>query len=199
VSPISRSSYNYAPVPETDETLALMTVIDDTYMECPWYDSRQMARHLRRAGHAVGRRRTRRLRAKKGLAPIYQRPRTSDPHAQHRIYPYLLRKLVIERSNHVWCADVTYIPMRRGFLYLVAIMDQATRKVLANSAKSTIGGGALRWTGSAGLLIARTPPLTPCLRRLWRGQWILLRPGCGGRICWHGRCSTTGRMGDSLY
>ena len=128
---ISRSSYYYAPVSETDETLALMTVIDETFMECPCYGSRQMARHLRRAGHQVGRRRTRRLMAKVGLMPIYQRPRTSDPHPQHRIYPYLLRKLAIERPNHVWCADVTYIPMRRAFLYLVAIMDWATRKVLA--------------------------------------------------------------------
>ena len=105
---ISRSSFYYAPVPETDETLALMTVIDATFLNCPWYGSRQMARHLRRAGHEVGRRRARRLMAKMGLTPIYQRPRTSDPHPQHRIYPYLLRKLVIERPNHVWCADVTY-------------------------------------------------------------------------------------------
>lgn len=126
---ISRSSYYYAPVPETDETLALMTVIDETFMECPWYGSRQMARHLRRNGRDIGRRRARRLMAKMGLTPIYQRPRTSDPHPQHRIYPYLLRKLAIERPNHVWCADVTYIPMRRGFLYLVAVMDWATRKV----------------------------------------------------------------------
>lgn len=126
---ISRSSYYYAPVPETDETLALMTVIDTAFLDCPWYGSRQMARHLRRAGHEVGRRRARRLMAKMGLTPIYQRPRTSDPHPQHRIYPYLLRKLTIERPNHVWCADVTYIPMRRGFLYLVAIMDWASRKV----------------------------------------------------------------------
>ena len=66
-----------------------------------------------------------------GLAPIYQRPRTSDPHPEHRIYPYLLRNLEITRPNHAWCADVTYLPMRRGFLYLVAIMDGASRKVLA--------------------------------------------------------------------
>ncbi len=77
---ISRSSYYYAPVPETDETLALMTAIDETFMECPWYGSRQMARHLRRAGHEVGCLRARRLMAKMGLSPIYQRPRTSDPH-----------------------------------------------------------------------------------------------------------------------
>jgi putative transposase len=69
--------------------------------------------------------------AKMGLAAIYQRPRTSDPHPEHRIYPYLLRDLAITRPNQVWCADVTYLPMRRGFLYLVAIMDWATRKVLA--------------------------------------------------------------------
>ena len=128
---ISRSSYYYAPVPETEETLALMRVIDAAFLDCPWYGSRQMVRHLRRNGHDVGRRRVRRLMAKMGLAPIYQRPRTSDPHPQHRVYPYLLRNLTIERSNHVWCADITYIPMRRGFLYLVAIMDWATRKVLA--------------------------------------------------------------------
>lgn len=119
---ISRSSYYYTPVPETEETLALMTVIDETFMECPWYGSRQMARHLRRLGHAIGRRRVRRLMATMGLAAIYQRPRTSDPHPEHRIYPYLLRNLEITRPNQVWCVDVTYLPMRRGFLYLVAIM-----------------------------------------------------------------------------
>ncbi|MBS89213.1 MAG: IS3 family transposase [Sphingobium sp.] len=138
---ISRSSYYYAPVPETDETLALMTVIDATFLDCPWYGSRQMARHLRRIGQEVGRRRARRLMAKMGLTPIYQRPRTSDPHPQHRVYPYLLRKLVIDRPNHVWCADVTYIPMRRGFLYLVAIMDWATRKVLAWRLSNTMDAG----------------------------------------------------------
>jgi putative transposase len=90
-----------------------------------------MVRHLRRLGLDVGRRRVRRLMAKMGLAPIYQRPRTSDRYPQHRVYPYLLRGLAIDRPNQVWCADVTYIPMRRGFLYLVAIMDWATRKALA--------------------------------------------------------------------
>ena len=128
---ISRSSFYYAPVAETAETLALMAVIDALFLDHPWYGSRQMARHLQRLGHAVGRRRVRRLMAKMGLAPIYQRPRTSDPHPEHRIYPYLLRDLEITRPNHVWCADITYIPMRRGFLYLVVIMDWASRKVLA--------------------------------------------------------------------
>ena len=117
----------------------------ETFMECPWYGSRQMALHLGRAGHEVGRRRVRRLMGKMGLAPIYQRPRTSDPHPQHRVYPYLLRKLAIERPNYVWCADVTYIPMRRGFLYLVVVMDWATRKVLAWRLSSQLKAGLGRW------------------------------------------------------
>jgi len=138
---ISRLSYYYAPVPESEETLALMRVIDAAFLDMPWYGSRQMVRHLRRGGYDVGRRRVRRLMGKMGLSPIYQRPRTSDPHPQHRIYPYLLRKLEIVRPNHVWCADVTYIPMRRGFLYLVAVMDWATRKVLAWRLSNTMDAG----------------------------------------------------------
>jgi len=138
---ISRSSYYYAPVPESEETLALMRVIDAAFLDMPWYGSRQMVRHLRRNGHDAGRRRVRRLMARMGLSPIYQRPRTSDPHPQHRVYPYLLRKLAIERPNQVWCADVTYIPMRQGFLYLVAVMDWATRKVLAWRLSNTMDAG----------------------------------------------------------
>src|SRR5690606_5026248 len=90
-----------------------------------------MARHLRRQGWCVGRKRVRRLMRKIGLSPIYQAPKTSKLHPQHRIYSYLLRHLAIERPDQVWRADVTYIPMRRGFLYLVAIMDWFSRKVLA--------------------------------------------------------------------
>ena len=135
---ISRSSWYYQPVPENKATLALMQVIDTVFLDCPWYGSRQMMRHLRRLGHEVGRHRVRRLMARMGLAAIYQRPRTSDPHPEHRIYPYLLRKLEIARPNHVWCTDITYLPMRRGFLYLVAIMDWATRKVLAWRVSNTM-------------------------------------------------------------
>ena len=108
-----------------------MRLIDEQFLETPWYGSRQMARHLRRNGWCVGRHRVRRLMTRMGLAPIYQRPKTSEPHPRHKIYPYLLRQLAIERPNEVWCADITYIQMRRGFLYLVAIMDWASRKVLA--------------------------------------------------------------------
>jgi putative transposase len=128
---ISRSGFYSRPTGETALNLDLMRLIDAQFLETPWYGSRQMARHLRREGYTVGRKRVRRLMAKMGLAPIYQRPRTTVPHPEHRVYPYLLRDLVIERPNQVWCADITYIPMRRGFLYLVAIMDWASRKVLA--------------------------------------------------------------------
>jgi len=128
---ISRSGFYYEPVGETAENLALMRLIDQQFLETPWYGARQMARHLRRHGQSVGRKRMRRLMGLMGLEPIYQRPRTTVPHPERLVHPYLLRGLSIDRANQVWCADITYIPMRRGFLYLVAVMDWATRKVLA--------------------------------------------------------------------
>ena len=108
-----------------------MKLIDAQFLETPWYGSRQMARHLRRQGHVVGRKRIRRLMARMGLRAVYQTPRTTVPHPEHKTWPYLLRNLVIDRPDQVWCADISYIPMRRGFLYLVAIMDWASRRVLA--------------------------------------------------------------------
>ena len=135
---ISRSSFYYAAKGEDPLNLALMRLIDAQFLATPWYGARQMARHLRRQGHDVGRKRVRRLMRLMGLAAIYPRPRTSAPHPDHKVYPYLLRDLVIERPNQVWCADVTYIPLRRGFLYLVAIMDWASRKVLAWRLSNTL-------------------------------------------------------------
>ena len=99
------------------------------------HGSRQMARHLRREGASAGRHRVRRLMR---LEAIYRKPRSSAPHPQHRVYPYLLRGLAIERANQVWCAYITYIPVRRGFLYLVAIMDWASRHVLAWRLSNTL-------------------------------------------------------------
>jgi putative transposase len=128
---ISRSSFYYEPAGETPLNLALMHLIDEQFLEAPFYGARQMARHLRRQGFVVGRKRVRRLMARMGLAAIYQKPRTSDPNPAHPVYKYLLRGLTIDRPGQVWCADITYIAMRRGFLYLVAIMDWASRKVLA--------------------------------------------------------------------
>jgi len=128
---ISRSSFYSTPRGESPENLALMRRIDELFLKYPFYGSRQMVRQLRREGVGAGRHRVRRLMRLMGLEAIYQAPRTSAPHPAHRIYPYLLRDLTVTRPDHVWCADITYIPVRRGFLYLVAIMDWATRRVLA--------------------------------------------------------------------
>ncbi len=138
---ISRSSYHYAPKGESPENLALMRRIDGLFLKYPFYGSRQMVRHLRREGSHVGRHRVRRLMRLMGLAAIYQAPRTSEPHPAHRVYPYLLKGMAIGRPNQVWCADITYIPVQRGFLYLVAIMDWATRHVLAWRLSNTMDAG----------------------------------------------------------
>ena len=138
---IGRSSLYYTPKGESPETLALMRRIDELFLKYPFYGARQMVRHLRREGVRIGRRRAGRLMRLMGLQAIYRVPRTSDPHPEHRVYPYLLRGLMIERANHVWCADITYIPVRRGFLYLVAIMDWASRHVLAWRLSNTMDAG----------------------------------------------------------
>ena len=128
---MSRSGRYYRPTGETAATLKLMRLIDEAFLECPYYGSRQMMRHLQRLGRRVSRNRVGRLMRKMGLRAIYQKPNTSAPHPEHRVYPYLLRDLPIVRPNQVWCTDITYIPMRRGFLYLVAVMDWQSRRVLS--------------------------------------------------------------------
>jgi len=138
---ISRSSFYYELKGESPENLMLMRRIDELFLKYPFYGSRQMVRQLRREGIHVGRHRVRRLMRLMGLQAIYQAPRTSDPHPEHRIYPYLLRNMAIMRPNQVWCADITYIPVQRGFLYLVAIMDWATRHVLAWRLSNTMDAG----------------------------------------------------------
>jgi putative transposase len=126
-----RSNLYYGPKGESAENLRFMDIIDKQFLETPWYGSRQMARHMERQGHKYGRHRVRLLMRLMRLVPIYQEPNTSNKHPQHKIWPYLLRKRVIDRPNQVWCADITYIPMQRGFLHLVAIMDWCSRTVLA--------------------------------------------------------------------
>jgi len=135
---IGRSSFYYAPKGESASSLALMRRIDELFLKCPFYGSRQMTRQLRREGIAAGRHRVRRLMRLMGLEAIYRAPKTSTPHPEHRVYPYLLWNLEVSRPDHVWCADITYIPVRRGFLYLVAVMDWATRHVLAWRLSNTL-------------------------------------------------------------
>lgn len=135
---VNRSSYYYQAKGENPLNLELMRLIDEQYLETPCYGARQMARHLRRQGYGVGRTRIRRLMRLMGLSAIYQKPNTSKPHPKHKIYPYLLRGMTIAKPNQVWCADITYVPMRRGFLYLVAIMDWSSRRVLSWRLSNTL-------------------------------------------------------------
>ena len=135
---ISRSSFYYEPKGESTLNLDLMRLIDKQFLETPFYGVRQMTWHLRNDGRLVNEKRIRRLMRLMSLMPIYQKPNTSKAANGHKIYPYLLRGLRVDRPNQAWCADITYLPMRRGFLYLVAIMDWHTRKVLACRISNTL-------------------------------------------------------------
>jgi len=136
---VSRSSVYRRPVEISDEDLAIMVLIDRQHLARPYYGSRRMAAWLATQGHLVNRKRVQRLMRLIGLVAIYQRPNTSKPAPENKVYPYLLGGLRIERVNQVWCADITYIPMPKGFLYLVAIMDWHSRRVLAWQLSNTLG------------------------------------------------------------
>ncbi len=116
---------------ETAENLALMRLIDEEYTRHPFYGSRKMRDWLQRQGHAVNRKRVRRLMRKMGLVSVAPKPDTSRPSPKHKIYPYLLRGLEINRPDRVWCTDITYIRLARGFVYLTAVMDWYSRCVLS--------------------------------------------------------------------
>jgi putative transposase len=128
---IARSTLYYRAVPVSEEDLTLMRRMDELYVAAPFYGSRRMVAVLRGEGLVVNRKRVRRLMRVMGLEAIYQKPNTSRAHPEHKVHPYLLRGLVIDRPNQVWCADITYIPMAKGFVYLVAVMDWFSRRVLA--------------------------------------------------------------------
>src|SRR5947209_11539019 len=136
---VSRSSVYRRPVEVSDEDRTIMALIDRQYLARPYYGSRRMTAWLATQGHVVNRKRVQRLMRLLGLAAIYPRPNTSKPAAAHKVYPYLLGGLAIERVNQVWCSDVTYIPMAKGFLYLVVIMDWVSRAVLAWRLSNTLG------------------------------------------------------------
>ena len=128
---VARSSLYWRPAAVSGDDLLLMRRIDALYLAAPFYGSRRMVAALRRKGWAVNRKRVRRLMRVMRIEAIYQKPDTSRPHPEHVVYPYLLRGLAIDRPNQVWCADITYIPMAKGFVYLVAVMDWHSRRVLA--------------------------------------------------------------------
>jgi putative transposase len=129
---ISRSNVYYLPKPVSDQDLMLMRRIDELHLEFPFAGARMLRDFLNLEGITVGRVHVGTLMAKLRIAAVYRKPNTSARHPTHRIYPYLLRHMIIGRANQVWAMDITYVPMKRGFVYLCAVMDWATRKVLAH-------------------------------------------------------------------
>jgi putative transposase len=135
---LSRSSLYYKTVPVSERNLALMRLIDEIHLKYPFYGSRRICNELRDLGHGVGRGHVTTLMQKMGIGALYQKPRLSVPHPDHKVYPYLLRGVEISKANQCWAADITYLPMARGFCYLVAIMDWASRRVLAWRLSNTL-------------------------------------------------------------
>jgi putative transposase len=133
---VPRSTYYYQPQPESAENLRLMRQLDELYLKCPFFGSRKMA-----VGLDINRKRAQRLMRLLGIEAHYAKPNLSRPAPGHEIYPYLLRGVAIERANHVWSTDITYIPMRGGFLYLVAVMDWFSRYVLSWELSNTMETG----------------------------------------------------------
>ena len=138
---VSRAWVYYRPVPTRAEDLDLMALMDRQYLKTPFYGSRKMKAWLLQQGYLVSRKKVRRLMRLMGLEAIYRRPNTSKPVPGHRIYPYLLQGVEVNRVDQVWAADITYIPMAQGFLYLVAIMDWHSRQVLAWKLSNTMDTG----------------------------------------------------------
>jgi putative transposase len=135
---VARATAYYQPRPVPEADLALMRRLDEVHMVHPFAGSRMLRDILRREGHTIGRKRVSTLMARMGIEALYRKPTTSQRHSAHRVYPYLLRNLAIERRNHVWAADITYIPMKRGMVYLFAVMDWSSRKVLTWRLSNTL-------------------------------------------------------------
>ena len=128
---ISRGTVYYQPQPVSEDDLALMRRLDELHLEHPFAGSRMLRDMLKLEGHRIGRKRVGRLMKKMGIEALYRKPNLSRRHEAHPIYRYLLRDLKIDRPNYVWATDITYIPMRRGFVYLIAVIDWYSRKVLS--------------------------------------------------------------------
>lgn len=146
---LARSSWYYHPVPETAENLLLMRLLDEQYLRTPFYGIRRMAVWLGRQGYLVNHKRVARLLREMGLEAIYPKPKLSQPGVGHKIYPYLLRGVAVTRPNQVWATDITYVRLRHGFVYLVAVMDWFSRFVLAWEVSVTMDSNfcvtALEW------------------------------------------------------
>lgn len=137
---LPRASYYYEPAGESELNLRLMRLIDEQYLKTPFYGWPKMAAHLQRAGYAINPKRVRRLMRRMGIQAIYPQPKTTIASPQHTVYPYLLRGMTITRPNQVWSADITYVPIQHGFMYLVAVIDWFSRYVLAWRLSNTLAG-----------------------------------------------------------
>ena len=135
---LARSTAYSPPPPISDAELALRRRIDALHLDYPFAGARMLRDLLRREGHMIGRKRVRTLMTRMGIEAVYRKPHTSQRHPAHTVYPYLLRHLEITRPNHVWAADITYIPMKRGFVYLFAVLDWASRRVLSWRVSNTL-------------------------------------------------------------
>jgi len=137
---LPRSSFYYQPVPVSADDLRLMRLLDEQYTATPFYGSRRMQVALQQAGYAVNRKHVQRLMRTMGLEAVGPKPRLSEPHPGHRVYPYLLRGVPITRPDQVWSTDITYVRLRHGFVYLVAVLDWFSRYVLAWELSVTVDG-----------------------------------------------------------
>lgn len=137
---LNRTSLYYQPVAESEHNLRLMRLLDEQYTRTPFYGWRRMTAWLQRQGHAVNHKRVRRLMQKMGLQAIYPKPKTTVASSAHKMYPYLLRNAAITHPNQVWSSDITYVPMRRGFMYLVAVIDWFSRYVISWQLSNTLDG-----------------------------------------------------------
>jgi putative transposase len=137
---LSHSSFYYEPAVETAENLALMKRIDRQYTDHPFYGSRRMTAWLQGEGHGVNRKRVRRLMRLMGLEAVYPKPKLSGPGRGHKVFPYLLRGVKVERPDQVWSTDITYVPLAKGFMYLAAVIDWYSRYVVAWRLSNTLDG-----------------------------------------------------------
>jgi putative transposase len=156
---LCRSTYYYEPCPESEENLALMRRLDELHMKYPVYGSRKLTAVLRLEGREINRKRVVRLLRLMGVEAIYAKPRTSVPAPGHELYPYLLEDLVINGPDQVWCADITYVPMAYGFMYLVAIMDWWSRYVLSWRLSNTMDSAFCVDAWEAALRAGQQTPL----------------------------------------
>ena len=194
---LSRSAFYYTPVGIDEETLVIMAAIDQAFTKYPFFGSRQLQAYMGRDGIVVGRHRVRRLMRLMGLEAVYKRPRTSQPHPARRVYPYLLKGMIIDHPNQVWCADITYIPVRRGFLYLVAIMDWATRKVLAWRLSNTMHASFCNEALAEAIAKYGPPEImnTDQGSQFTGADWITTLTEAGVRVSMDGR----GRYLDNIF